>query len=54
MKNMRHGGTSDAIPVNRPASALPDAVRDLADLLAEIAAHQIREKPTEKKEGSKK
>lgn len=54
MKNMPHGGTPDPIPVNRPASALPDAARDLAELLAEIAAQQIRKKPTEAKQGGKK
>lgn len=54
MKDMRHGGTPNAIPVNRPASALSDAVRDLAELLAEIAAQQIRKKPTGKKQRSKK
>lgn len=53
MKNMPHGGTPDAIPVNCPASAMPDAVRDLAELLAEIAAQQIR-KPTQRKQGGKK
>ena len=45
MKDAPHGGTPDAIPSNRPDSALPDAVRDLADLLAEIAMQQIRTKP---------
>lgn len=54
MKNMPHGGTPDAIPANRPALALPDAGRDLAELLAEIAAQQIRKKPTGTKEGGKK
>lgn len=54
MKNTPHGGAPDAIPVNRPGSALSDAVRDLADLLAEIAAQQIRKKPTARKQGGKK
>lgn len=54
MKCVAHGGTPDAIPVNRPGSALPDAVRDLAELLAEIAALQIRKKLTGTKEGGKK
>lgn len=54
MKNFSHGGTPDAIPVNRPDSALPEAVRDLAELLAEIAAQQICKKPTGTKQGGKK
>lgn len=32
----------NAIPPNRSTPALPPAVRDLADVLAEIAARQLR------------
>lgn len=53
MKNVPHGGTPDAIPVNRPGPALPDAVRDLAELLAEIAMQQLRNEQSKKDEGSR-
>lgn len=51
MKKIPHGGAPDAIPHNRPDSALPEAVRDLAELLAEIAAQQLRNEQSKKDEG---
>lgn len=48
MKKIDPDSVSNAIPVNCTESALPGSVRDLAELLAEIAARQIRVKrPTE-------
>lgn len=39
---------------NRSASDLPEAVRELADLLALIAVQLLRNQPVEKDAGSRK
>jgi len=53
MKKMPYGGAPDAIRHNRPDSAWPEAVRDLAELLAEIAAQQLRNEQSTKDEGGR-
>lgn len=51
MKKIDPDSVSNAIPVNCTESALPGPVRDLAELLAEIAARQIRVKRPKKEAG---
>ena len=43
----------NAIPINRSVSALPPSVLDLADLLAEIAACQLRRQQVTSDRGGK-
>ncbi len=50
MKNGLDHGARGAIPSNCPPSAMPEAVRDLADLLAQIAVQMIRSKQLPKKD----
>ena len=42
---VRRIGDNLAIPTNRSESALPSSVRDLAELLADIAVRQLRSQP---------
>lgn len=54
MKKIGPDTVSNAIPINCTESALPGPVRDLAELLAEIAARQIRVKQSTKEVGAVK
>lgn len=54
MKKIGPDTVSNAIRVNCTESALPGPVRDLAELLAEIAARQIRVKQPTKEVGAVK
>jgi len=51
MKKLATDPVSNAIPINCTESALPAPVRDLAELLAEIAARKIRAKQPTKEKG---
>jgi hypothetical protein len=54
MKKINSDTVSNAIPINCTESALPGPVRDLAELLAEIAARQVRVKQPTKEVGAVK
>lgn len=54
MRKIQKQRTPIAISDNRTASALPEAVREFADLLAQIAVGLLRNKLTEKDSGSRK
>ena len=51
MKKLDSDPVPNAIPINCTESALPAPVRDLAELLAEIAARNIRVKQPTKQAG---
>lgn len=54
MRKIQKRRTPVSICDNRSASALPEAVRELADLLALIAVQLLRNQPVEKDAGSRR
>lgn len=54
MRKIQKERTPIPISDNRGASALPEAVREFADLLAQIAMQLLRNEPVDKDVGSQK